>query len=356
MRCLTLILSFMAAIAGSAFDVESAIVRMESSWRVTAIGKNTDCGSYVICRAEAEVGNDVNIAREQAKLKARTMIAELFSVKVSGSSSRTTITKESAGNDVESFDRSELSKSILRKDIGQVQRGLSVWREKIVGGKLIVYCLLTEQTMDATADLEKTMRKVGPDAVRVKGIGYFNEFVTEAKARVNAIEDAKHNAIADVLGMAMTAFSANQSVSTESVDNNGEETSSFTETEMTKEEKAQSVQACVSGIQVLWEGMNDSGEYVWVGAWNAKALASLKAMSRKMNEIHAEVDDMGEAEKAKKAARDKKDLDEMKKEKSIAGDGRENAAGGANTPSQIDLLNGVKRPKSSTASDAASFF
>ena len=49
-------------------------------------------------------------------------------------------------------------------------------------------------------------------------------------------------------------------------------------------------------------------------------------------------------------------MDEMKKEKSIAGDGRENAAGGANTPSQIDLLNGVKRPKSSTASDAASFF
>ena len=50
------------------------------------------------------------------------------------------------------------------------------------------------------------------------------------------------------------------------------ESSSFTETEMTKEQKAQSAQACVSGIQVLWEGMNDNGEYVWVGAWNAKSL------------------------------------------------------------------------------------
>ena len=50
------------------------------------------------------------------------------------------------------------------------------------------------------------------------------------------------------------------------------ESSLFTETEMTKEQKEQSALACVSGIQVFWEGMNDSGEYAWVGTWNAKAL------------------------------------------------------------------------------------
>jgi len=51
-----------------------------------------------------------------------------------------------------------------------------------------------------------------------------------------------------------------------------DESSSFSEIEMTEEQKEQSAQACVSGIQALWEGMNDSGEYVWVGAWNAKTM------------------------------------------------------------------------------------
>lgn len=52
----------------------------------------------------------------------------------------------------------------------------------------------------------------------------------------------------------------------------------FTETEMTKEQKAQSAQASVSEIQILWEGLNDGGEYVWVGAWNAKALKVVKPL------------------------------------------------------------------------------
>ena len=58
------------------------------------------------------------------------------------------------------------------------------------------------------------------------------------------------------------------------------ESSSFTETEMTKEQKAQSAQACISGIQALWEGLNDSGEYVWVGAWNAKSADMPKALPK----------------------------------------------------------------------------
>ena len=50
------------------------------------------------------------------------------------------------------------------------------------------------------------------------------------------------------------------------------EASTFSETEITNEKKVQSAQAIASGIQALWEGINDSGEFVWVGGWNAKAL------------------------------------------------------------------------------------
>ena len=68
--------------------------------------------------------------------------------------------------------------------------------------------------------------------------------------------------------------------------NTATESSTFTESEMTKEQKDQSARACVSGIQALWEGMNDSGEYVWVGAWNAKALNSLKDIVNGMNGVN----------------------------------------------------------------------
>ena len=133
--------------------------------------------------------------------------------------------------------------------------------------------------------------------------------------------------------------------------------SSFTKTSMSKEEMAQSAQACVSGIQCLWEGVNDSGEYAWVGAWNAKALNSLKDITTKMNEVHAEVNSMAEAEKAKKAARDQNELDEIKGKKRPAAGG-ENANGGnagQNGSGQVDVLNGVRKPASSVAPDAGNF-
>ena len=133
------------------------------------------------------------------------------------------------------------------------------------------------------------------------------------------------------------------------------ESSSFTETEMTKEQKAQSAQACVSGIQALWEGMNDSGEYVWVGAWNAKAAASIKNMAKTMNEAHAEVDDMGKAAKAKKAAEDKKELEAIEGQ---SGNGEAGDAGAAQAPKKNgdpDILNGMKKPKSSVSKDADEF-
>lgn len=133
------------------------------------------------------------------------------------------------------------------------------------------------------------------------------------------------------------------------------ESSSFTETEMTKEQKAQSAQACVSGIQALWEGLNDSGEYVWVGAWNAKAAASIKAMAKTMNEANAEVDDMGEAAKEKKAAEDKKELDAIKGK---SGDGKAGNGEDAQQPKKNgdpDILNNMKKPNSTVTKDADEF-
>lgn len=131
------------------------------------------------------------------------------------------------------------------------------------------------------------------------------------------------------------------------------ESSSFTETEMTKEQKEQSAQACVSGIQALWEGMNDSGEYVWVGAWNAKAAASIKAMAKTMNEAHAEVDDMGKAAKAKKAAEDKKELEAIEGQ-SANGEGAGAAPQGKKN-GDPDILQGMKKPRGTVSKDADEF-
>ena len=134
------------------------------------------------------------------------------------------------------------------------------------------------------------------------------------------------------------------------------ESSSFTETEMTKEQKAQSAQACISGIQALWEGMNDSGEYVWVGAWNAKAAASIKNMAKTMNEAHAEVDDMGQAAKKKKAAEDKKELEAIEGKTSDGGAGDGDAAAQKQKKNgDPDILKGMKKPRGTVSKDADEF-
>jgi len=207
-----------------AFDVDAVITRMDAAGRMTVVGNDADCGAYVICRSEVEIGNDINVSREQAKLNARTTIAELFSAKVSGQSTRTTDTRESIKDEEESFSQSELSKSVMRKDINQVQRGVSVCKEKRADTKLVVYCILTTKVIDATADLEKSMKALGPDTVRTTGVGYCSESVNEAKAHSIAVSEAQRNAIAEVMGMSMTSSSAKQTISAESVDTNGGET------------------------------------------------------------------------------------------------------------------------------------
>lgn len=219
-----LFLILAAALNAVALDVDAVISRMEAAGRTTVVGTSADCGSYVICRSEVEVGKDINLSREQAKLNARTTIAELISVTVSGQSERTTKTVESVTGEEETFAQSEFAKSVLRKDISQIQRGISVCKERRTGLKLVVYCLLTTKVIDATADLEKSMKKFGPDTVRATGVGYCTEVVNESKAHAIAVAEAQRNAIAEVLGMSLTSASARQSSSAESVDDNGEET------------------------------------------------------------------------------------------------------------------------------------
>lgn len=223
MKSLTLFLALAVAMNAAAFDVDAVISQMDAAGRTTVVGDAPDCGSYVICRTEVEIGKDINVSREQAKLNARTTIAELFSAKVSGQSTRTTVTKESVKDEEESFSQSEIAKSVMRKDISQVQRGISVCKEKRTDAKLVVYCILTTKVIDATAELEKSMKSLGPDTVKATGVGYCTETVNEAKAHANAVSEAQRNAIAEVMGMSMTSSSARQSISAEGVDNEGKE-------------------------------------------------------------------------------------------------------------------------------------
>lgn len=251
-----------------AFDVESVISKMDAAGRKTAIGKDASCGSYIVCREEVAVQGDVNVAREQAKLNARQTIAELISVKVSVESVRTTTTKETIKDEDESFEQNEFAKSVARKDAKQVQRGISVCKESVAGGKIVVYCLLTEQVVDATAELEKAMKKLGPDTVQTTGVGYYNDVVTVAKAHEVAVAEAQRNAIAEVLGMSMSSSSAKQSISSEGVDNDGNESFACDDSF-----KAKTFSACagfVESSRVVNEKTTDSAVFVTIVAKVAK--------------------------------------------------------------------------------------
>lgn len=182
------------------------------------------------------------------------------------------------------------------------------------------------------------------------------------KARDNAqLEFTSFLSTKCKMGTTASGETAVKEENVSSTDANGNETSSetssFTESEMTKEQKEKAAQACVSGIQALWEGLNNSGEYVWVGAWNAKAAASVKGMATTMNEAHAEVTDMGEAEKAKKAAKDKKELDAINNDASKEGaaEGGAEAAQKQKKNGDPDILKDMKKPEGTVSKDADEF-
>lgn len=161
-------------------------------------------------------------------------------------------------------------------------------------------------------------------------------------------------------GKTASGETAVKEASASATDASGKETSaessSFTETEMTKEQKEMAAQACISGLQVLCGGMDNSGRYTWVGALNMKAVLSIKGMSKAMNEAHAEASDMGKAAKAKKAAEDANEINAIKAKGQQQGAGSAAGSNGGNGGGKdVDILNGMKKPKSSVASDANDF-
>ena len=161
-------------------------------------------------------------------------------------------------------------------------------------------------------------------------------------------------------GKTATGETAVKEEAASATDVNGQEsnaeTSTFTESEMTKEEKAQLAQACISGLQVICGGMDNSGRYTWVGAWNAKAAASVKGMAKTMNEANAEVSDMGQAAKAKKAAEDANEINAIKGQSENSATENANPGNNSGKGQNVDILNGAQKPKSSVASDANDFF
>ncbi|MBO5766697.1 MAG: hypothetical protein J6S24_10430 [Lentisphaeria bacterium] len=160
-------------------------------------------------------------------------------------------------------------------------------------------------------------------------------------------------------GKTATGETAMKEASVSATDASGKETtadtSSFTETEMTKEQKEQAAQACISGLQVLCGGLDKSGRYTWVGAWNAKAAASIKGMAKTMNEAHAEVDDMGKAAKAKKAVEDAAERDAIRAKAANKGANKGAAPAAQESYNNTDILKGAQKPKSTVASDANDF-
>jgi hypothetical protein len=269
MKKTLLIFAIVLAVTGLyAFDVDTVIQRMESAGRKTLMGKNPSCGSFIVCKEVVLVQGDVNVAREQAKLNARKTIAGIFSVKVSSVATSEKTEVETVNDDGESYTSSELSKTVTRMDINQVQRGIVICKEKLAGEKLTVYCLLTEQVADATADLEKAMKKLGPDTVRTTGVGYYNNVISLAKAREMALAEAQRNAIAEVLGISMVSTSAKQSVSAESVDNDGNEMFACDDTF-----KAKTFSACagfVESSRIVDEKKTESAVFITIVAKVAK--------------------------------------------------------------------------------------
>lgn len=56
MKRLMLLLVVSVAVGAQAFDVETVITRMDSAGRKTVIGKDSGCGSYVVCRRGSRSG------------------------------------------------------------------------------------------------------------------------------------------------------------------------------------------------------------------------------------------------------------------------------------------------------------
>ena len=207
------------------FDAPAAIMKLKNSGMKITVGKSNETGVYILCCETVKVkSGNLAFAQETAKMQARVTIAEFMNTTVSAVSQSSSVAKESISNDEESFESTEFMQRCMKKEASQVQRGVTICQMERSGDDLIVYCLLTENIVDASAALEKAMKKLGPNTVQVSGMAYFGGKITQAVAEKNALAEANREAIAQVLGMSLVSSSARQTVSKESVDNDGEET------------------------------------------------------------------------------------------------------------------------------------
>ena len=220
----TLVLAVVSTAGAGGFDPAPRIAKMKELGRKLVIGKNDQTGVYIICAETVEVKDgNMALAMEAAKMQARVAIAEFMSVKVDHSVQSGTVSREPVDANGESFSSEEFRRSCTTKSANQIQKGLTVCLTEPQGNSLVVYCLLTEKIMDASAQLESAMKKLGPNTVQVSGVGYIGNGITEGQAEKNAVLEAQREAIAQVLGMSMVSQSARQTISRESVDNNGNE-------------------------------------------------------------------------------------------------------------------------------------
>ncbi|MBR1966904.1 MAG: hypothetical protein IKA22_09885 [Lentisphaeria bacterium] len=223
------ILTIMALVVSNSFavpfDAQKAIAELKSSGQKITIGKSSSTGIYILCRETVEIkSGDLALAQEAAKMQARAAIAEFMQTKVSAVSTTNTVTKFSVQDDDESFESAEFMKKCASKEASQIQRGVTICQMEKRSDKLTVYCLLTENVIDASAVLEKTMKKLGPNTVQVSGMAFFGDNISRQAAEKTALNEAHREAIAQVLGMSLVSSSARQTISKETVDNDGQET------------------------------------------------------------------------------------------------------------------------------------
>ena len=225
-KILTLILLTLGAgLFAAAFDAAGAVEQLKSTGMKLKFGQNETTGFYVICRETVQIQNgNLAEAQERAKMMARVSIAEFVSgANIQAKSSTTETTKNAIVNDNESFESVELIRRSMKKDVRQVQRGITICAMEKKGGNLTVYCLLVEKIVNAAGEMAKAMKELGPDTVRVSGVAYMGAGISQENAEKAALAEAQREAISQVMGISITSSSASQSVSSESIGNDGKE-------------------------------------------------------------------------------------------------------------------------------------
>ena len=223
---------FSCMLFAAPFNAREAVDNLKSSGMKLKFGKSQETGFYVICKETVTIkAGNIAQAQEEAKMRARVTIAEFVSgANIKAETTSTETSKTVINNDDESFESAEFIKNSMQKDVRQVQRGITICAMDKESDQLTVYCLLVEKVIDAANQMAKALNKLGPDTVQVSGVAYFGNGISQAAAEKTAMAEAQREAISQVLGISITSSSAQQTISSENVDNDGNETFSCDDT------------------------------------------------------------------------------------------------------------------------------